>query len=151
MESTNESSLFSLQIDHNGSSFLSEAAKWAKFLGILGFIFSALYVLGGLFAGSVMSAAFRTFGGGAGFAGGAFVSIFYIGCAVLSFFPALYLYNFGAKMQIALRANDQDQLNLGFKNLKSNLRFVGILVIICLGFAVLGLILAIFAAGSMMR
>jgi hypothetical protein len=101
MESTNESNLFELRIDHNGSDFLKEAAKWAKFLGIMGFIFCALFALIGLFAGSVMSAAFSSMGpAGAGFrGGGALVSIIYVGLAVLCFFPYLYLYNFAGKMQ----------------------------------------------------
>jgi hypothetical protein len=154
MESTNESNLFELQVDHNGSAFLKEAAKWAKFLGILGFIFCAFFVLIGLFAGTMMSAAFGRLGGGvggAGMMGGAFISVFYVVCAVLCFFPYLYLYNFGAKMQMALRANDQDQLNLGLKNLKSYLKFIGILAIIGLAFMLLAFIIGIAAAGSAMR
>jgi hypothetical protein len=153
MESTNESNLFTLQVDHNGSAFLKEAAKWAKFLGILGFIFCAFFLLFGLFYGSVMSSSSRVGGprGGVVAMSGAAFTVFYIACAVLFFFPYLFLYNFGAKMQMALRANDQDQLNLGFKNLKSHLKFIGILSIIGLGLGLLAFIIGIAAAGSAMR
>jgi hypothetical protein len=153
MESTNESNLFELRIDHNGSDFLKEAAKWAKFLGILGFIFCGFFLLIGLFYGSVMSSFSRMGGpmGGVAAIGGATVTIFYIVCAIVCFFPYLYLYNFGAKMQMALRTNDQDQLNLGFKNLKSYLKFIGILSIIAIALVLLAFIIGIAAAGSAMR
>jgi len=150
MESTSESNLFELQIDHNGSAFLKEAAKWAKFLAILGFIFCGLYICIALFAGSLMSAAFSTMGAGAaGFRGGAFISFIYIAIALLYFFPCLYLYNFAVKVTAALRENNQEQLNLSFRNLKSCYRFLGILAIIALGFIVLGMIVAIIGLGSM--
>jgi len=153
MESTNESNLFTLQVDNNGSAFLKEAAKWAKFLGILGFIFCGFFLLTGLFYGSVMSSFSRMGGpmGGVAAMGGAAITVFCVACAILCFFPYLYLYNFGAKMQMALRTNDQDQLNLGFKNLKSYLKFIGILSIIALGLVVLAFIIGIAAAGSAMR
>lgn len=152
MESTNQSNLFELQIDHNGSAFLKEAARWAKFLGILGFIFCSLYVLFALFAGSIFATAFRSFGtAGAAYSGGGFISFFYIAFAVLYFFPCLYLYNFAVKMQAALRENNQEQLNLSFKNLKSCYRFLGILSIIVLGLMILGIVVALISLGSVMR
>jgi hypothetical protein len=152
MESTNESNLFELQIDHNGSAFLKEAARWAKFLAILGFIFCGLYVLFALFAGSIFATAFRSFGSaGVAYSGSGFISLFYIAFAILYFFPCLYFYNFAVKMQAALRENNQDQLNGSFKNLKSCYRFLGILTIIILGFMVLGIIIALISLGSLMR
>jgi hypothetical protein len=147
MESTNVSNLFELQVDHNGSAYLKETARWAKFLAVLGFIFCGLFVVFALFAGTLM-ATFSSLAPGAGIRGGAFISIMYILCALLYFFPCLYLYNFGAKMQIALRANDQEQLNLSFKNVKSYFRFIGILTIIALGFMALGLIVAVIGLAS---
>jgi len=150
MESTSESNLFELQIDHNGSAFLKEAAKWAKFLAILGFIFCGLYVCFALFAGSIMAAFSRIPGANAGLGiGGTFISIIYIAVALLYFFPCLYLYNFAVKIAAALRENNQEQLNLSFKNLKSCYRFLGILAIIGLGFALLGVIIALISLGSM--
>lgn len=146
MESTTES-LFELHVDHNGSAYLKETARWAKFMAILGFIFCAFYVLVALFAGSFM-ARLSTLGGGgaatgAGMIGGGLITVIYILIAVLYFFPCLYLYNFAAKMQTALRSNDQDQLNLSFRNLKSCYRYMGILMIIALGLIALGCIFAV--------
>ena len=146
MEPTTES-LFELHVDHNGSAYLKETARWAKFMAILGFVFCALYVLIALFAGSFI-ARLSTMGGagmgtGAGMIGGGFISVVYILIALLYFFPCLYLYNFAAKMQTALQNNDQDQLNLSLRNLKSCYRFMGILMIIALGFVALACLFAV--------
>ncbi len=150
MESTNESTLFELQIDHNGSAYLKEAARWAKFLAIVGFVCIGLLVIIALFAGAFLSS-FSSFAGpasGAARVGGAFVTVIYILIAVLYFFPCLYLYNFASKAQVALRSNDQEQLNTSLKNLKAMFRYMGILTIIWLCFVLLGFIAAILGAGA---
>jgi len=41
---------------------------------------------------------------------------------------------------VALNNNDQEQLNSSFLNMRAFYRFVGVLMIICLGFWVLGII-----------
>jgi len=150
MELNTTSNLFELHVDQVGASYLKETARWAKFFAILGFIFCGLMLLGGLFAGSLISAAFSSLGnaGSAAFMGGGFITVMYIGFAVLYFFPCLYLFNFASKMQVALRSNDQEFLNQSFKNLKSCYRFFGILAIICLGLWTLGIIFAIIGMAS---
>ncbi len=146
-QNTPSSSLFDLHIDHQSSAYLGETARWSKFLSIVGFIFCGLFVLIGLFAGSFMAGTFGRFGGGAGMMGGAFFSVLYVLLALLYFFPCLYLYNFAAKMQVALRTNDQEQLSQSFRNLKSCYKFMGILMIVVLGFYALALLIGIFSAG----
>jgi len=146
MEQNTTSNLFELHVDQIGASYLKETARWAKFFAILGFIVCGLMLLGGLFAGSLISAAFSTLGGAAssaGFMGGGFITVIYIAFALLYFFPCLYLFNFASRMQVALRSNDQESLNQSFKNLKSCYRFFGILAIICIGLWVLTIIFAI--------
>jgi hypothetical protein len=145
---TTESHLFELQVDHNGSAYLKETAKWAKFMSIMGFIFCGLFVLVALFAGTFLSAAFSSFGAAGSAMGGAMVSVLYIAIALIYFFPCLYLFNFATKMQTALRNNDQELMNVSFKNLKSCYRFMGILMIIGLGFWALGII-AVVLGGTM--
>jgi hypothetical protein len=148
MEQNTETSLFTLQIDHQASSFLGETARWAKFLAILGFIGCGLLVLFAIFFGTIISY-FGRFGGGttqlaAGM--GAFVSVFYILIALLYFFPCLYLFNFASKMQVAIQSNDQERLNESLKNLKSHFRFIGILTIVWLGLSLLVFLLSIIGA-----
>jgi hypothetical protein len=150
MEPTNES-LFELRIDHNGSAYLKETARWGKFMAILGFIFCALYIVIAIFSGTIASR-FNSMGGtSAALIGGGLLAFVYILIAVLCFFPCLYMYNFSGKMQTALQNNDQDQLNISFKNLRSYYRYVGILTIIALGFMILGLIVFIIGIGAAMR
>ncbi len=50
MEETKENELV---IDKSAISFLGEIGSWAKFLGILGFIFVGIIVVVALFAGSI--------------------------------------------------------------------------------------------------
>ena len=147
MEANTETSLFELQVDHEGTVYLKEAARWAKFLAIIGFIFCGIIALCGLFAGTFIGSMYSSMGvGRAGAMGGAFFSILYIGIALLYFFPCLYTFNFAKKMQVALRSNDQSNLNQSFRNLKAAYRFLGILTIIGLCLWTLLLIFGIIGA-----
>jgi hypothetical protein len=157
MEQNNKDNLFELQVDHQATAYLGDAARWAKFLAIVGFILCGIILLVAIFAGSFFAGTFGRLGGesgvngmaGVGAAGGAFITIVYIIIAALYFFPCLYLYNFASKMQTALRSNDQEQLNNSFRNLKACYRFLGILMIIYLGFLALAIIFG--ALGSAFR
>jgi Family of unknown function (DUF5362) len=145
MEQNTESNLFELHVDHNVSAYLSETARWAKFMAIMGFIGCGFMLLFSLFMGSFINAALLRMGGsaaGLGYMGG-FFSFIYIVIAIVYFFPCLYLYNFASKMQVAIRSNDQDQLSISFRNLKSCFRFIGIFTIIVLALWVLGIALAL--------
>ena len=124
--------LFDLQIDHQSSSFLTEIARWGKFLSIMGFIFCALFVLVGIFGGATLSSLMDTQMGGSGIIGGYFFTIVYLVVALIFFFPCLYLFKFSTRMQLALRTNDQVQLNFSLRNLKSLFRYMGIYTIVIL-------------------
>jgi len=129
MEQSNN--LFELQIDHQGSSFLRETAKWSKFLSIVGFVMMGLMLLFLGFAGTTMSTMFASSYGRS--TGGGFAQFIILAAFLLIyFFPCLYLYKFATKMQVALRSNDQETLNSSFENLKSCFKFMGILMIIIL-------------------
>jgi len=144
MEQSNN--LFELHVDHNGSSFLREIAKWSKFLSIVGFVMIGLMLLVILFAGSSMATMFSATAGEAG----KLVGMIYIGVIaaimLIYFFPCLYLFRFSTKMQVALRNNDQDTLNASFENLKSCFKFMGIFMIIILSIYALAFVIGIFAA-----
>ena len=144
--STSGTDLFDLQVDQLSTSFLGETAKWAKFLAILGFVVSGVILLIALFAGSFLASTFAHMGGESGLVSGVFIGAIYGVVAVLAFFPCLYLYRFADNMQMALRANDQEQLNMAFRNMKSYFKFLGILAVIYLSFIVLGLIFGIISA-----
>lgn len=149
-----DQNLFELQVDQQSISFLGETARWAKFLSIVGFVLCGLMIVFAVFAGSILATIARlnntdALGSTMGI-GGAFISVIYIVIALLYFFPCLYLFNFSTKMQLALRNNDQTNLNVAFGNLKSCFKFVGILTIIFLSFYLLGTIVVV-SVTTMMR
>lgn len=145
--------LFELQIDGETTSFLSETARWAKFLAIVGFVMCGFMLLGGLFANMFMSSLANNLdelGSTYSAYNQKFTFFFYAVFGIISIFPYLYLYRFATRMQQALNAGDQDVLNSSFANLKSSFKFVGILTIIMLAFVVLAMIFAVIAVAARM-
>jgi hypothetical protein len=143
MELTNDVNLFDLRVDQQAASYLSEAAKWARFLAILGFILCGLMALGSFFGGAYVSETITTYLGSSAVFGGVFSTIVYLGFTLLLFFPTLYLYKFAAKLKNAVRSNDQQTLEIALKNLKSFFKFHGIFAIIVLSFYALVIVFAI--------
>ncbi len=151
MESPASSNLFELQVDHNATVYLRDAARWAKFLAVAGFVFCALFVVVAILALTLLSSLFNSMGvsgSGLGTMGGGFVAIVYSGIAVLNFFPCLYLYNFAARMQLALRNNDQEQLTASFRNMRAFYRYVGVLMILCLGLFLLSIAVLVISTAA---
>jgi uncharacterized membrane protein YjgN (DUF898 family) len=154
MEENQNTSLFGLSIDPAAKAHLSEAARWARFLSIVGFVIIGLIVLIGIFAGSILGSMTSGLGGNelgnarvSGGMMGSFFLVIYILVAALYFFPCLFLFRFAAKMKMALASNDQEALNTSFQNLKKLLRFVGILTIIVLAFYAIALVFGLLGAG----
>jgi len=153
-EQNQEASLFGFGIDQSSRAHLSEAAKWAKFLAIVGFVMCGLIVVMAIFAGSFLAMMSNSYNDGysnsARLTGGmgAFVAILYIGIAILFFFPYLFLFRFATRMKAALNTNDQLTLNTSFQNLKIMFRYVGILTIVMLSFYALAIIMAIAMAAT---
>ncbi len=152
MEQTESTSLFGLSIDPNSKVHLAEAARWGKFLAIVGFIMCALIVVFGLFAATMMGTLMSAYGPGYGSASagiGGFLTVLYIIIALVYFFPCLFLYRFATNTKLALASNDQDKLNYSFQNLKAMLRYMGIIMII--GLVLWGLVILAAIAGSAFR
>ncbi len=128
--------------------YLDTASKWAKFLGIMGFIFTGLIVIAALFMftlggslGSALGSNSPLSGGMLGFG----VGFLYILFALPYFFISLYMYRFATKMQTALYSPNDVALTDAFKNLRNFFRLMGILTVAILG---LYLIVILFAVGS---
>jgi len=79
---------------------------------------------------------------------GVIVTIFYIGIAILFFFPYFFLFRFATRMKTALNTNDQLTLNTSFQNLKIMFRYVGILTIVMLSFYALAILMMIIIAAT---
>ena len=156
MEQNQDSSLFGINVDQSGKSHLADAAKWAKFLAVMGFIGCGLIVIIGIFFGSFFSMFSSQMGGNnpynelpvssTGF--GSIMAVLYIIIALIYFFPCLYLFRFATKMKTALASNDQLVLNTSFQNLKAAFRFVGIMMIIGLSFWILAVIVGLLGAAT---
>jgi hypothetical protein len=133
--------------------FLREAGRWARFLGIMSFIGAGFVFLIAIFFGaftSLMSSYSynrRPFppvlGGGLGF-------VLYTGVAVICFFIALYLYQFGNSIKQAIEFSDSQDLTIAFGKLKSFFKLKGIIVIIFVSLYAL-IILGVIIAFLMFR
>ncbi|MBZ4188797.1 DUF5362 family protein [Niabella beijingensis] len=126
-----------LEVNEQGKLYLDEASKWAKFLGIIGFIFLFFMLIGGFGVMMAGSAAFRN--SGIPFSG-AFIGLLYIAFAALYFFPAFYLYKFGTIARRALQNESLTELNEGLRYLKSFFKFAGILTIVVIAFYIIAVL-----------
>lgn len=136
METTQTNEDKSLLIDWTARQHLSEAAKWARFMSIVGFIGCCLLLVIGLFAAAFLSLGnpLRNVDYSSRYSARPFAGFVYLIGSVLFFFRCLYLYRFADKMKAALVSDDQELINASFLNLKKMYRYTGILtiVIICL-------------------
>ncbi len=123
-----------LIITTSSKEFLLYTSKWANFLAILSFVGIGLMVLGGLII-TVFAAGFSNVQNSEVPMG--FLGIIYVMLAILYLFPTLYLYNFSKNMRKALANSNQQNLDLGFENLKSFFKFVGIFTIITISLYIL--------------
>jgi len=157
MEQDQNTSLFGLGIDNISKGHLSEAAKWARFLAICGFIFIGLMIIYGIVVTFVMVDMANALSQVDSTPGENSLKnmmrigmiIFYIVFAVIAFFPYYFLLRFANKMKAALISNDQEALNGSFQNLKILYRYMGILMIISLVLILFG-ILSMVATAVMM-
>jgi heme/copper-type cytochrome/quinol oxidase subunit 2 len=144
------SNLFELQIDQASQNYLSESARWARFLSIMGFIACGLMVLGGLLFGSLFSSMMKNAEQETAAIAGGLFSTFYAASAimgaVLIFFPSLYLFRFSSKMRLATNNNDQSALTDSIKNLKSFFKFYGIVTIVILSIYALAIVAGVIGA-----
>jgi hypothetical protein len=143
MDQNNES-IFGSPFDQESVNYLTQAGKWAKFIAIVGFIFCILFVIIGLFAGTLISSSLGSLGAGASAIGAGAIAVIYIVIALLYVLPCIFLFRFGSKVQAAVRSNDLHAMNTSLKNLKSFFKYIGILVIIVLS------IYALAAVGGML-
>jgi hypothetical protein len=139
MESSTSKPLFTLTIDPVTKAHLGVTARWARFLAIMGMIVLALGLIVTLMGATVFTTFFGLPTGNEDISGQALFSPVRIGLiiailvlSVLIFFPLLFLLRFANDMRYAIRANDQNQLNVAFQSLKTCFRYLGILTIIFL-------------------
>lgn len=122
-----------LLINNTSQANLVTAAKWGKFLAIVGFIFIAIMILAGIWAQTLLSTGSPN--DGPGFYEGEFlkyIGIVYVIFAAILFFPCLYLFRFSNKTMEAVKSSSQESLDAAFINLKSMFKFYGIFTVVIL-------------------
>ena len=152
-EQNKETSLFGFGIDQSSRAHLAEAAKWAKFLAIVGFVMCGLIIVLSFFIGALFSTSMSRYGDSATFGSGfgIIMTIVYLSFGALYFFPCLFLFRFANNMIVALNSNEQITLNRSFQNLKIMFRYVGILTIIVLALYIIAFVFGILGAAFMNR
>lgn len=136
-----------LQISPLAQSYLTESARWSKFLAIIGFISCGLMVILAFFIPAFLTQ-LPPYNTSAQLSGVLKIgmTIVYLLLALLFFFPCFYLYKFSVKMQAAVKAENQENFDESLMNLKSVFKFYGIFTIIILSFYALAFIIGIIAA-----
>jgi len=137
--------LFQLSFDEQGRRILRSLAIWASVCAITAFISYGLNIMQAwLLPGRVVSEE------NANVQIQAIAKISVMTGTVLSVLlgTALnyFLIRFSAATRSGIDQMDQGKLNAGFSNLKVYFKFIGILCLICLAFAGLGLIIVLIAA-----
>lgn len=128
--------LFSLTVDNSSKAHLLQAAKWARFLGITGMIFLALWLIAIFFGVSTIGTVYGNFsvnGERAEAASNAvrtgLIGIGLVGTLII-FFPLLFLLQFGNRAKQAVLTNHQESLIKCFQELKKYFRYLGVITLI---------------------
>ncbi len=138
---------YDLQLSNASQIYLNEAAKWGKFISIIGFIGCGIILILAFFVPTIYSSLSTLQGLPSQIASDSTIgiTIVYLLMSVLLFFPCLFLYRFSTKMKLALKAVSQENFDESFKNLKSLFKFYGIFTIVMLSIYGLVFIFAMLA------
>lgn len=139
-----------LLLTNEAQYYLREVGKWANFLGIVGFIMCALFLLIGLFIGVIFSmlASISPMYSQIPSGVGTFISIIFILLDVLYFFFPLYLYQFAGKIKKGLFMGDADQVAQALSKLKSFFKLAAIVTIVMLCIYALEIIIVVIAGSA---
>jgi hypothetical protein len=135
-----------MQLTDQAKKYLLEAAKWANFIAIVGFIAIGLLIIMSFSIGSIMA---NLPEGSLGGLSPKFFSFFYLIAAGIYFIPVFFLFQFGQKTKQALLEDDHNLLTFGLKKLRSHYKFVGVLFIIFISLYLLLIIFGAFGALAM--
>ncbi len=145
MENTNQDLLSPLAKNQ-----LFGAGRWAKTVGILGFIFSGFIAFVAVFmfmGGGMLKQAIQSQEGMGAVPGGgfAFVGVLYLFMAAVYFLISWWSYKFGVEVAIGLRENNYEALESASANLKNYFQAYGILFILGLAMGIFGLMVMLVA------
>lgn len=126
-------------------SFIYDMAKWANFLGIVGFVISAFMLMAALTIGPTINSnpEMAKMLGQLGAMDGTTFSIVFLIYGFAIFFPSLLLVRYAAKAKHGVLYGEQTSLDEGMGKLKSLFKYFGVLTIIFIGLYLLTLISAV--------
>ncbi|MET3979395.1 hypothetical protein ABIB62_001981 [Mucilaginibacter sp. UYP25] len=134
--------------------YLQKAGQWAYFLGIMGFVGTAFIAIMALFVGTIFTtmATINPMMAAAAGMGGLF-TVIYLLIALISFFFALYLYQFGDRIKKGITYKSAEDVTIALSKLKSFFKLWGVFTVVYLSFVALMIIISILggAAGMMNR
>lgn len=127
-------------------SYIYDAAKWAHFLAIVGFVISGIMFLAALTLGSAMKSSpeVAAMMGELVKIGGTAITIVFIAYALAIFYPSLLLFSYAKKAKLGVLYGEQESLNDAFNKLKSLFKYWGVLVLIFIGLNVFSVITRLF-------
>ena len=145
MEDTINSSLTTdtvkqLELTSESAAYLLKAAKWGKFLAILGFIMTSLLIIAGIMMSFVLNSVkdemiplnmpFSP----------KVLSFFYVVVAAISMIPVIFLNSFSNNAVKAVKFSDTEKMTTSMKQLKNLFVFLGISTIVMLALYVIVLL-----------
>lgn len=134
-----------LTINESVKADLLSAAKWAKFLCIVGCIGVGIMVIAGILMmvfGTMASSLFSNMPLGAA------MGFIYLILAAIYIYPLIKGFQFANGVKAACLTNNEQELARGFAGLNALLRFTGILTIIILSIYVIILIFGVGVAAA---
>lgn len=133
MEPTQNTPLFQLNLDANNGYTLRGAASWGKVLGIVGIITGILLFVIGVLVNNAVNryGGYGAYGSNTRMAGNIGMVVYMI-MGLVMVVSSIFTLNFGNKIGMALRTNDQNFLNSGFAAARNYFAFWTIICIIFL-------------------
>ena len=146
----------SMVLTQEAQYYLQQAGKWAKFLGIMGFIGCGFLLLAAVFAGSLIGlmTKFSPTPNPALAIMGPTLGIVYFLMAVLFFFVNYNLFLFGSRVQQGVAYINNEMVTGALGKLKSFFKIKGIILIVVLSIYLLIIVCVIIAgvgAATMMQ
>lgn len=126
--------------DSKSKTYLLEVSKWGKFLAIVGYI--GIAVLAIVAIALIVISFITSIKLDVGLSLGTF-GVIYFALAILYYFPVKFLYKFSIQIKKGLESDNNQDITLGFENLKSLFKFLGILTIVILSIYALLLVIGL--------
>ena len=152
MEDTNNSAVTDNnagipQLTSESARFLHKAAKWGKFISLLGFIMTSLMIVAGILMSLVLNSEYTNnivplnspFSPNV-------LSIFYVSMAAIFLIPVSFLHAFSNNAIKAVNLGNTKNMTSSLRNLKNLFVFLGISILVVLVFYTLILLFAGTAA-----